>query len=356
MNDTRCLPIKIPQNDEFFSQFNERCLNFRRSASCPKCKLGDRRLNEHPSLTALHAIFMREHNRIARELRRINPCWNDERLFQEAVYQCKQPDFYYYLYFFRRIVIAEVQMITYNEFLSLVVGPYHYNRFTLKPLPDGFFTVYNHNINPAMINEFITACFRFGHSTSHGSFTEIQSYGSLTTFKLKKNFFHPFGLCHGQTELVREPADQLAQKSDNFIVEHRSLNKFTVFISNISNSSFRSVEDIDFFSGSISERPVSDGIVGPTCGFIIALQYNRLRFGDRYFFDVYGEAGSFTPAQLREIREVTLSRILCENSNEVDEQWIFQPVSEKVQQQVMKEAERNEFVLECTSAVVSCTR
>ncbi|XP_076312869.1 chorion peroxidase-like [Tachypleus tridentatus] len=35
-NDTRCLPIEILQNDEFFSRFNERCMNFRRSAGCPK--------------------------------------------------------------------------------------------------------------------------------------------------------------------------------------------------------------------------------------------------------------------------------------------------------------------------------
>ncbi|XP_022235852.1 peroxidasin-like, partial [Limulus polyphemus] len=39
INDTRCLPIEIPQDDQFFSQFNERCMNFRRSASCPKCSL-----------------------------------------------------------------------------------------------------------------------------------------------------------------------------------------------------------------------------------------------------------------------------------------------------------------------------
>ncbi|XP_076312870.1 heme peroxidase 2-like [Tachypleus tridentatus] len=424
-NDTRCLPIEIPQNDEFFSRFNERCMNFRRSASCPKCKLGprdqlnsptsfvdgsmvygsdlhtvqslrlfinglmrfqkdskrntllprsrnagndlcsdprnrlfcfeagDRRLNEHPALTAVHTVFIREHNRIARELRRMNPCWNDERLFQEA----------------RRIVIAEIQMITYNEFLRLVVGPSYYNNFLLRTLQNGFYTAYNPNINPSMINEFTSACFRFGHSTSQGSFIEIQSSGNRTNFKLRNNFFHPFDLYNGQTELlVRGLADQLAQKSDNFIVEdltnhlyRRRGEKFGLdlmainiqrgrdhgirpyvdylrAIFNFSVTSFsdlnnlmpeqvlqkfeqiyESVEDIDFFSGSISERPVSDGIVGPTCGFIIALQYNRLRFGDRYFFDVYGEAGSFTPAQLREIREVTLSRILCENSDEVDE-------------------------------------
>ncbi|XP_022236909.1 chorion peroxidase-like [Limulus polyphemus] len=122
--------------------------------------------------------------------------------------------------FLRRIVIAEIQMITYNEFLRLVVGPYYHQRFLLRTLRDGFFTAYNSNINPAMINEFTSACFRFGHSTSQGSFTEIPSSGNPTSFKLQNNFFHPFGLYQGQTELlVRGLADQLAQKSDNFVVE-----------------------------------------------------------------------------------------------------------------------------------------
>ncbi|XP_076315022.1 heme peroxidase 2-like, partial [Tachypleus tridentatus] len=164
---------------------------------------GDRRLNEHPALTAVQTVFIREHNRIARELRRLNPCWNDERLFQEA----------------RRIMIAEIQMITYNEFLSLVIGPSYYNNFLLRTLRNGFYTAYNRNVNPGMINEFTSACFRFGHSTSQSSFIEIQSSGNRTNFKLRNNFFHPFDLYNGQTELVRGLADQLAQKSDNFIVE-----------------------------------------------------------------------------------------------------------------------------------------
>lgn len=58
------------------------------------------------SLVALHMIFMREHNRLADALHRLNPHWNDELLFLEA----------------RRILIAEFQVITYKEFLPAVIG------------------------------------------------------------------------------------------------------------------------------------------------------------------------------------------------------------------------------------------
>lgn len=56
---------------------NEECRITTRNLHCFAC--GDSRCNEQPGLTAIHTLWIREHNRIAQELTDINPQWNDNR-------------------------------------------------------------------------------------------------------------------------------------------------------------------------------------------------------------------------------------------------------------------------------------
>lgn len=48
------------------------------------CFTGDSRANEHLGMIALHTIFLREHNRLVKELHLLNPHWSPDTLYQEV--------------------------------------------------------------------------------------------------------------------------------------------------------------------------------------------------------------------------------------------------------------------------------
>lgn len=60
----------------------------------------------------------------------------------------------------RRLVVAEWQKIVYNEFLPIVVGSKLMSRFDLDSNP----SLYNPAKKAAILTEFSTAAYRFGHS------------------------------------------------------------------------------------------------------------------------------------------------------------------------------------------------
>uniref|UniRef100_A0A147BFY3 Putative peroxinectin n=2 Tax=Ixodes ricinus TaxID=34613 RepID=A0A147BFY3_IXORI len=435
-NSPRCFSFDIPPTDHFFGKYGEHCMNFPRSARCPLCSLGprqqidsltsfvdgsqvygssledslklrtlqgdgrlkfdvgrrgdmilpasfhphedqcsrpehgdlcfragDERVNEQPGLTAMHTLWLRQHNFVAGKLAGLNPHWDDERIFQEA----------------RRIVIGQMQMITYDEFLPLVVGKSFHREFGLEVLPYGY-TTYNKQIDPSILNEFAGAAYRFGHTILNGDFMQIDSRGRISRVKLQDNFFKPFEFRDGMMErIVRGLAKQTSQTFDNFIT-----NDVTNHLYRLTNESFgldlislniqrgrdhgirgytdylkgcfglrvtkfedldsamprpvrerlqrlyTHVNDIDLFTGGVSEYSLPGGVVGPTFGCILGIQFWRLKYGDRFYFEHGGQAGSFTPAQLTELRRTTLSKIICDNSigHQSAQRYVFRTISD----------------------------
>ena len=114
---------------------------------------GDFRGNSLTPLMMLQAIFLREHNRIAREFAKMNPCWDDERIFQEA----------------RKIVGALVQIFTYEEMLPVVYGEEMFAKYI------GPYEGYDPTVPGVIFNEFANAGLRFGHSMLSDSFARLDS-------------------------------------------------------------------------------------------------------------------------------------------------------------------------------------
>ncbi|MGF1522847.1 MAG: peroxidase family protein [Leptolyngbyaceae cyanobacterium] len=112
---------------------------------------GDIRANENIGLTSIHTLFAREHNRI---VDRLPDYLNEEIKFQVA----------------RRVVTAQQQYITYNEFLpamGVTLDPYH---------------GYDATVDPSLSNEFATVGYR-AHSLIHGEFeiaTDASRYSAET--------------------------------------------------------------------------------------------------------------------------------------------------------------------------------
>ena len=116
------------------------------------------RVDEQPNLAVMHTVFLREHNRIANQLKRINPQWSDERLYQES----------------KRILNAEWQHIIYNEWLPIILGDRFMSRYGLYPIDQGYSRQYRTDFDPRITNAFAAAAFRFGHSLIPGDIKYVK--------------------------------------------------------------------------------------------------------------------------------------------------------------------------------------
>uniref|UniRef100_A0A6P4E4C0 LOW QUALITY PROTEIN: chorion peroxidase-like n=1 Tax=Drosophila rhopaloa TaxID=1041015 RepID=A0A6P4E4C0_DRORH len=321
--------------------------NFAISNSAIEQVMTNGRTNQIISLITLQILLAREHNRVADALNQLNPSASDEWLFQEA----------------RRIVIAEMQHITYNEFLPIIIGPQQMKRFRLVPLHQGYAHDYNVNVNPAITNEFSGAAYRMGHSSVDGKFQIRQQHGHIDEVvnipdvmfnpsRMRKREFYddmlrtlysqpmqqvdssisqglsrflfrgdnPFGLDLAAINIQRGRDQGLRSYNDYLeLMGAPKLQSFQQFPSEIGQKLsrvYRSPDDIDLWVGGLLEKAVEGGVVGGTFAEIIADQFARFKQGDRYYYE-YDNAvnpGAFNPQQLQ-LRKVTMARLLCDNSD-----------------------------------------
>ena len=125
------------------SPFQRPLLPIGKCPSSPCFQAGDTRVTAQPLLTILHTLFLREHNRLANKLAKAVPGNTDDFYYQQA----------------RRVVIAKLQHITYNEYLPVILGPELAAKVNALKISGS-----NKLANPAIFTEFSTAAFRMGHS------------------------------------------------------------------------------------------------------------------------------------------------------------------------------------------------
>jgi len=297
---------------------------------------GDIRANENPLLLSFHVVFLREHNRLCEELGLAHPSWNDERIYQRA----------------RKLVGALIQEIVYNEWLP-AMG---------VELPNYF--GYNATINPSVSNEFSAAAFRLGHTLINSNIIRMNNDGSDISggnISLRDAFFNPFVmvLSGGVDTFLKGMATQVQQEMDckviddvrnflfgapgqggldlaaininrgrergipsfNQIRQHLGLPSVNSFytltndqeVADILQEVYGSIDNLDPWVGMVSEQHVgSDALFGELIMTILEEQFQVLRDGDRYYYEVDNE---LTAAQKEMVSNTTMKDVIVRNTS-----------------------------------------
>ena len=296
---------------------------------------GDVRANEQVGLTAMHTLFVREHNRLAEEFKEKNPRWSGDRIYERA----------------RRIVGAQMQVITYNEFLPALLGP--------DAMPK--YKRYDKKTDASIMNMFSTAAYRFGHSALSPTLLRLDSSGSVIpegNLALRDAFFNPGIIINegGIEPILRGLAAQAHQRIDPLVIDdvrnflfgppgaggfdlaslniqrgrdHGLLNYNNVreglgfpraeSFSDISSdpeiidrlsAAYSNVEQVDLWVGGLAEDPLPGGHLGELFSEIILIQFEALRDGDRMWYK-----RMLSKKERKEVKKTKLSDIIRRNTD-----------------------------------------
>jgi Animal haem peroxidase len=288
---------------------------------------GDVRAQENPGLTALQTLFVREHNYQVDQLKAQHSDWTGEHLYQEA----------------RAIVGAEISHITYDEFLPKLLGP------NLLTAYHGF----DPNADPRITEEFAGAAYRFGHSIVSDDTERVDNFGvSSGEIELSHAFFMPaddFNSLGGADGFLRHLGADPAQTMDARIVdglrnflfdppvkmdlaainiqrghdlglgtlnetrEALHLTPYATFEQLTDDphtlaalkATFASIDQVDLWTGGLSEHHMAGAMLGETFGTIIAHQFAALRDGDQFYYE-----RALDPTELAMVKSTSLSDII----------------------------------------------
>ena len=295
---------------------------------------GDIRANEQIGLTAMHTLFLREHNRLTDEIADAHPEFDGDDIYQAA----------------RRYVGALMQVVTYREFLPLLLGS------EALPPYEGF----SQAVDPSIANSFSTACYRFGHSLLPGQLKRTDAAGEAHPdghIALRDAFFNPDLLASEEdlAALLRGLALEYSQSLDARMIDdvrnflfgppgavgfdlaalniqrgrdhglpsyvavrgHRGLAAIDGFadipadpdVQARLGEAYSAVEDIDLLVGALAELPAEGAMVGETILAVLSDQFQRLRDGDRYWYQ-----NLYSGATLAELESTTLADIIRRNT------------------------------------------
>lgn len=300
---------------------------------------GDVRANEQAGLTAMHTLFVREHNRLADEIAAANPGLGGDEIYERA----------------RRIVGGLVQAITVREYLPALLGP-----GALAPERG-----YVPSTDARIANLFSTAVYRYGHSALSPTLLRLDADGNEIPeghLPLRDAFFSPGRITDegGIEPLLRGLASQRCQAVDpyvvddvrNFLFGEPGAGGFDLASLNIQRGRdhglpgynavrafygiprargfedittdpdlaarlgavYDSVDDVDLWVGALAEDPIPGAHVGRLAFRIIKEQFEALRDGDRFWY-----TRALAPEERAIVEASRLSDVIRRNTSIGDE-------------------------------------
>lgn len=274
---------------------------------------GDPRGSEIPALTAIHTMFLRNHNRIARKIRDSHHAkgWTDEQLYQRSKI--------INIWTFQRILYREwLPLLLGDDVIELVSGGYESNYDPLVRVESSILFRFGHDMLPQKL-----------HAVTYPYFDNSPDI-HYSAFDLRGTFFRSdMVVQYGADGFLLGSMTQEAQKVDGFITDDvrsflfnglplentlfdlpaitlaRSLElgvpdcntfrnsiglashtDFTPFGSRAGDVSgvYGTIDEVPLFVCGIFEQHVADALVGETIHDTILDQFVRIAIGDPMFY------------------------------------------------------------------------